>query len=102
MDYSSAEGEECVALCLRFSGDDAHQPTVVALMVANVAVHGCKDGPVAADAHAITGMESGPKLANDDVPGFYKLTVTAFYTAVLWIGVATVPGASLSFFVCHL
>ena len=71
-----------MALCLRLC-DHADQTTVVPLVVANVAIDGGKDGPVTANANAITRMETGPKLTHDDVSGLYELPVAALYAPIL-------------------
>ena len=54
-------------------------------MIADVAVDGREDGPVASHSHAVAGVETGAQLANDDVAGLHKLPVAALHAAVLGV-----------------
>jgi len=66
-------------------GDDTDQTTVVALVVANVTINCGKDRPIATYAYAITGVETGAQLANDDVARFHELSITTLHAPILGV-----------------
>src|SRR5690606_3956065 len=56
---------------------------------------------VAADAHVHARMHLRSALADDDVAGDHGLAAVLLHTEVFRVGVATVTGATTTFFVCH-
>ena len=70
---------------MRFRRNDAHQTTVVPLVVANVTVDCGEDRPIASNTHTITRVEPSPELADDDVSGLDELPVAALYTPILGV-----------------
>ena len=65
------------------------------------AVRDGEDGVVAAEAHALAGVELGASLANDDVARDDRLAGELLHAEALADGVAAVARRSLSFFMCH-
>src|SRR5262245_42782369 len=61
-----------------------------------------KDGEVAAEADAVTRVDHGALLADQDVAGAHHLAVEALDAAHLRVGVAAVSRGALSFFVSHV
>ena len=56
----------------------------------NHAVNASVDGVVAADAHALAGVDMGTSLANQDVASLNLLTVSALYAQTLRLRVTAV------------
>src|SRR5688572_2035961 len=56
---------------------------------------------IAADADVSARVEARAALAHDDRPGADLLAAVGLHAAELGIGVATVAGRALAFFVCH-
>ena len=56
---------------------------------------------IATHAHALTGVELGATLANDDVTGDDGLTTKLLHAEALAAGIATVTYGTLTFLMCH-
>src|SRR5699024_10261400 len=56
---------------------------------------------VAADADALTRMDVGAALTDQDVAGQNVLTVAALHAQTLGLGITAVFGRTYAFFVCH-
>ena len=67
----------------------------------NAAIDESKQRVIAADAHALTRMDVGAALTNQDVAGQNKLTVAALYAQTLGLGITAVLGRTYAFFMCH-
>ena len=63
---------------------------------------GGEEGVIIASADVEAGLELCSTLANDDGPGFCGLSAVELDASELGIGVATVFGGTLSFFMCHI
>src|SRR5271157_125115 len=60
-----------------------------------------KEGEILAQPYIGPGMNAGPVLANQDGTGMNHLPPISFHSQSLPGAVPAVPGASLSFLVCH-
>src|SRR5699024_2339797 len=67
----------------------------------NAAVDQREQRVVAADADALTGMDVGAALTDQDVAGQNVLTVAALDAETLGLRVTAVLGGAYAFFVCH-
>ena len=59
------------------------------------------DGPVAADADVLAGVDPGAALADDDGAGVHLLSGESLDAAALAVAVAAVGGAAAAFFCSH-
>ena len=67
----------------------------------NAAIDQSEQGVIAADADALTRMDVGAALTDQDVAGQNKLTVAALDAEALGLGITTVLGRTYAFFMCH-
>jgi hypothetical protein len=67
----------------------------------NAAINQSVQGVIAADADALTRMDVGAALTDQDVAGQNKLTVAALDAEALGLGITTVLGRTYAFFMCH-
>ncbi len=65
------------------------------------AVFECEEGVIASDADVVSGVETCSTLAEDDVSGNDGLTAKFFNAKTFGDAIASVLGATLTFFVCH-
>ena len=67
----------------------------------NAAIDQSEQGVIAADADALTRMDMGAALTDQDVAGQNELTVAALDAEALGLGITTVLGRTYAFFMCH-
>ena len=67
----------------------------------NAAINQSVQGVIAADADALTRMDVGAALTDQNVAGQNKLTVAALDAEALGLGITTVLGRTYAFFMCH-
>ena len=80
-------------------GSNVHATTLAVEEYA--AINQGEDGVVAAHAYALTGVELGATLANDDVAGDNSLATELLHAEALAAGIATVTNGTLTFLMCH-
>ena len=66
----------------------------------NAAIDQSEQGVIAADADALTRMDVGAALTDQDIAGQNKLTVAALDAEALGLGITTVL-VDLRLFMCH-
>ena len=67
----------------------------------NAAIDQSEQGVIAADADALTRMDVGAALTDQDVAGQNELTVAALDAEALGLGITTVLGRTYAFLMCH-
>ncbi len=74
---------------------------LVLVFECNQAVGKREKSIVSAHSDIVPGMKLGTQLADYDVAGAYEFTAEFFYAPALACAVATIPGTSARFFMCH-
>ena len=67
----------------------------------NAAIDQSEQGVIAADANALTRMDVGAALTDQDVAGQNELTVAALDAEALGLGITAVLGRTYAFFMCQ-
>ena len=67
----------------------------------NAAIHQSKQCVIAADAHALTRMNVGAALTDQNVAGQHELTVAALDAETLGLGITAVLGRAYAFCLCQ-
>jgi hypothetical protein len=67
----------------------------------NAAINQSVQGVIAADADALTRMDVGAALTDQNVAGQNKLTVAALNAEALGLGITAVLGRTYAFLMCH-
>jgi hypothetical protein len=83
-------------------GNYAYLPLTGAMvLVKHFSVYQSKESMVTAATYVIPGMNLGPTLPDQDVPGPGDLPAEDFYAQVFRVAVAPVGGTAAAFFMCH-
>ena len=67
----------------------------------NIAVYDAEQSIVAADHDIMTGVNFGPPLPDQYIPGSNELAVASFYSEALGFTVSTVSSAANTLLMCH-
>src|SRR6478609_10463123 len=85
----------------RLGGDDVDGLAATLGAELHLASDQREQGVVAAPPHALTGVELGPALPDDDLARVHRLPAEPLDPEPLGVGVTTVAGAGRALLVCH-